>query len=467
MKPGSSRFVLAVPVLALAVALLALAVWWRTQDNVAVPERLPGADQAPDATAGGADPVLSGKLITGAGQAQDLPGDWPQFRGPGRDGISPQTNHLARNWGNGVPRQLWSVDCGEGYAGPAVRNGRVYLMDYDYDKKENALRCLALSDGREIWRYAYTMPVKRNHGMTRTVPAVSDRFAVAIDPKCNVLCVDAATGQFRWGIDLVREAGATIPPWYTGQCPLIDGASVILAPGGPDTLLGAVDIETGKWLWRATNAHDWKMTHSSVMPMTFAGRRFYVYCGSGGVAGISTTNGAVLWETTGWKISIATVPSPLPLDGGKIVLSGGYNAGAMLVQLEEQGGAIVPRVVWKLPAETFGATQHTPIFHDGRIFGTRPDGRFVSLGVDGKILWTTPAGGSFGLGPFMFADGVFLVMDDSGKLALVEDNGAEGRIASQAQILNGRESWAPMALAGNRLLARDFTRLVCMDLTPP
>ena len=82
-------------------------------------------------------------------------------------------------------------------------------MDYDYDKKQNALRCLSLADGGEIWRYAYPLPIKRNHGMTRTVPALSDKFVVAMDPKCHVLCLDAATGELRWGMNLVREFGAT------------------------------------------------------------------------------------------------------------------------------------------------------------------------------------------------------------------------------------------------------------------
>jgi outer membrane protein assembly factor BamB len=338
-------------------------------------------------------------------------------------------------------------------------------MDYDYDKKQNALRCLSLEDGGEIWRFTYTMPVKRNHGMTRTVPTVEDKYVVAMDPKCHVLCLDAATGKLQWGLNLVHEYGTTIPPWYAGQCPLIDGKSVILAPGGHDALLAAVELETGKPLWRSPNPHDWKMTHSSVMLMEFAGRRFYVYCGSGGVAGISAKDGALLWETKEWKISIATVPSPLVLDGGRIFLAGGYNAGSLLLQLRDQGGKLVPETVWKLAPEIFGATQHTPIFHDGRIFGTRPNGQFVCLGLDGKVLWASAQGEDFGLGPFLLAEGVFFVMNDSGKLSLLEGSATRFNPLAQAQVLQGRESWGPMALAGGRLIVRDFTRLVCLDVS--
>ena len=80
---------------------------------------------------------------------------------------------------------------GEGYAGAAILDGRVYVMDYDREHKQDALRCLSLADGREIWRYAYPDSVKRNHGMSRTVPAVTDKIVVALGPKCHVVCLNS------------------------------------------------------------------------------------------------------------------------------------------------------------------------------------------------------------------------------------------------------------------------------------
>jgi outer membrane protein assembly factor BamB len=469
MKFERTRFALALPLLAAAAAVAALAFWFGRPLAEAVSERLPGADQPPGAEgAATLNPVLAGKLIPGQAGPTNLsalPGLWPQFRGPNRDGISPDTTPLARSWEAAGPRLLWGVDCGEGYAGVVVRDGRVYLMDYDYTNKQNALRCLSLADGGEVWRYAYNLQVKRNHGMTRTVPALAGQFVVAMDPKCHVLCLDAATGELRWGMNLVSDYGATVPLWYAGQCPLIDGESVILAPGGHDALLAAVELATGKLLWRAPNPHGWKMTHSSVMPMEFGGRKFYVYCGSGGVAGISATDGALLWETTAWKISIATVPSPLVLEGGKVFLSGGYNAGSMLLQLQDQGGKLVPEVVWKLGAGEFGATQQTPIFHDGHIFGTRPNGQFVCLGLDGKVAWASPPVDAFGRSPYLLADGLFFVMSEEGKLSMMENSSARCKVLAQAQVLKNGEAWGPMALAGGRLLARDLTRLVCLDVS--
>jgi outer membrane protein assembly factor BamB len=89
------------------------------------------------------------------------------------------------------------------------------------------------------------------------------------------------------------------------------------------------------------------------------------------------------------------------------------------------------------------------------------------LDLDGKVLWASPVGDPFGLGPFLLADGLFFVMNDSGKLSLVEGSPARYNLLGQAQVLQGRESWGPMALAGGRLLARDFTRLVCLDVSAP
>lgn len=465
MKNINSRFALALPLLAGIAAIAALVFWWAHSVQDALSERLPGSDETPGAaSATSINPILAGKLIPGRGQTVEFPGLWPQFRGPNRDGVSLDTTPLSRSWGVGGPPRLWTVECGEGYAAPAIRGGRAYLMDYDYAKKQNALRCLSLEDGSEIWRYAYPLPVKRNHGMTRTIPAIAGKFVVAMDPKCNLLCVDADSGALRWGLNLVQQFGTTVPPWYAGQCPLIDENKVILAPGGGGALLAAVALDTGRVLWQTPNPHGWKMTHSSVMPMEFGGRKLYLYCGSGGVVGVSAMDGRLLWETAAWKISIATVPSPLVLQDGKILLAGGYDAGCMLLQLQDQDGKLTPVVLWKLPTEVFGATQHTPIFHNGQIYGVRPDGQFACLGLDGKILWTSPPGDSFGLGSFLFANGLIYLMNDSGKLSLLEDSTGGYKLLAQAQVLTGRESWGPMAEVGGRLLVRDFTRLACLDV---
>ncbi len=461
------KWVKLAPAIAGVLAAAAWVAWLGLSRPPALSMRVPGTDRPPGAPARPrGNPVLAGKTIPGPGKPADLPGLWPGFRGARLDGVAAVSAPLLKDWSGDRPKALWRVALGEGYAGAAVRAGRVYLFDYDQKKREDAMRCLSLADGREIWRFVYPLVVKRNHGMSRTVPAVTEQYVVGLGPKCHVVCLDAITGELKWGLDLVQDFGATVPQWYAGQCPLIEGDRVILAPGGPEALLMAVELATGKVIWRTPNPDDWKMTHVSILPIEFAGRRQYVYCASRGVVGVDAKSGERLWSTTDWRISIATVPTPVEVGEGKLFFSGGYNAGSLMLQLEQNGDQIVPRTLFRLKARVFGATQQTPIFHAGHIFGVRPDGAFVCLDLEGRVVWDSGPDLNFGLGPYLLAGDVFLAMDDSGTLRMLEASPEKFHLLAGRKVLNGRESWGPLCLAGTRLLARDLTEMVCLDLSP-
>jgi outer membrane protein assembly factor BamB len=452
------------PLVFACVALAGLAYVWKSGlPDGWVSLRLPifGGDSGADAS--GPSPLEKGTLTMGGGTPGELPGVWPGFRGPNRDAISPEDVSLTDSWGSGQPRPLWSVDAGEGHAGAAVLNGRVYLMDYDRNAKSDALRCLSLATGQEIWKFCYPLSVKRNHGMSRTVPAVTPKFVVSLGPKCHVSCLDAVSGKYQWGIDLVREYGSTVPAWYAGQCPLIDGDRVILAPAG-SSLMIAVDLATGKVLWTTPNRNDWKMTHVSITPMEIAGRKTYIYCGNRGVAGVAADDGSLLWENLDWKISIATVASPVPVPGNRVFLSGGYEAGSMMLEITESAGKWQAKPAFRLDADTFGATQQTPILYEGHLYGVRPNGELVCLDLQGKVLWSSGMSHRFGLGPFLVADKKIFVMNDDGDLSMVQATPKGFRLLARAKVLDGHDAWGPMAMAGGYLLARDLTRLICLDL---
>lgn len=517
-----------------------------------------------------------------------MPGDWPGFRGPNRDNVSPETAPLKKSWPVDGPKKLWSVEMGEGYAGPAVHNGKVYVLDYDppdhwlfrqddvkdfhaiaawlgdatttqptyrpltasqsqtstaasqpddaakslilqhlnallgaLDMKRvdlaslklppetraylapgggfratitpseilrfnrivieallgdavvksrhaDVMRCLSLADGKDIWRLSYPVKTKPNHGVSRTVPAVTDKYVVSLGPKCHVVCLGAADGKFIWGLDLVGRYSSEVPEWYAGQCPLIDGDRVIIAPGG-SSLMIALDLASGKVLWETPNPRRWKMTHSSVAIQELGGRKIYVYCGgdnvAGGVVGVDAQTGKVLWETTLWKIS-TTVPTPVCLPGGKVFLSGGYGAGCMMLQISAAGDKFSATPLWRLDAKDFGSVQQTPIAFGSYIYGTRPDGQLVCLDLAGGVKWASGNANRFGqaMGSYMIAEGMIFVLNDTGTLTLAEASPDGYRQLAQAKVLDDHDSWGPMALTAGKLLVRDFTRMTCLEV---
>jgi outer membrane protein assembly factor BamB len=451
-----------VPVLALAGWSTALGLWLSGGLPQPVKPRVPREPVPEERGTEAPGPELNaGTLIPGPGVPSDLPGNWPQFRGPDRSNVVRNAPFLARTWPEGGPEVAWERGAGEGHSGAAVLNGCVYMMDYDRELREDVVRCLSLADGQEIWRYTYYVKVKRNHGMSRTVPAVTDDYVVTLGPKCHVVCLDAKTGQLAWKKDLVAEFGTEVPPWYAGQCPLIDGGRVILAPGG-DPLMMAVDLATGQTLWETPNPGGWGMTHSSILPLDHPGGRQYVYCATQGVIGVSAADGRELWRRTDWKITLANVPTPVAVGEDRAFVSGGYNSGSAMIEVKEPTET---EMLWRQPPGVFGSDQQTPILYNGLIYGVIPSGEMACLRPDGTQVWSSGPTNRFGLGPYLLADGVLLVLSDqAGTLHMVEATPDGYNELTAADVLDGHDAWAPMAMAGNRLILRDLTRVVCLEL---
>lgn len=453
--------------LVVLTCLLALGLLFSLTPDQKITLRVPIAENSPDAVSAGSFTESSGVLVSGRGIPSDDQGEWNQFRGRDRDAIA-KDFPILEHWGEDDPRILWRIPVGEGHAGAAVFGGCAYLMDYDEEAREDAVRCLSLLNGEDIWRYSYPVRIKRNHGMSRTVPAVNEQYVVTLGPMGHVHCLKSASGELVWRKDLSAEYGSRIPEWYAGQCPLIESDRVILAPAGKACLMTALDLVTGEPIWETPNEENWGMTHSSIMPVWFEGALQYVLCTTEGVVGVDATDGKLLWKLPDWKIRIANIPSPLDAGDGRILLSGGYNSGAMMVQLTRQDESIVPEILFKTESRVFGAEQHTPIFHGGLIYGIIPGGRLACLTREGERLWVNEEF-NFGLGPFMMVDGKMLVLDDNhrdpGGLSLfrIGAMGAE-RIAG-ADLLEGHEAWAPMAFASGKLILRDMKTMICVDLS--
>ena len=453
------------------LGVILLFVWLSSDAAKDLKPRLPGEDNRTKTLAEEDEPIkITGRLTKLDGTPADLPGAWPRFRGPNFDAISIDENTtLARSWPEGGPQILWSIDVGEGYAGAAILAGRVYILDYDQENKADAVRCLSLADGKEIWRYDYNVKIKRFHGMSRTVPAVTDKHIVTIGPKCHVTCLDSMTGEFRWMLNLVKEYGTTVPQWYTAQCPLIEDDKAIIAPAGK-VLMMAVNAATGEILWETPNTDGWIMTHSSIVPMEFNGERFYIYCGgdqtNGGVVGISAKDGSVLWKTDQWKVR-TNVPCPVIVGDNRIFLSAGYGQyenGCMMLRLTETDGKIIAQPEYKYPTDIFGSIQHTPILYEDHIYGVRTDKQLVCLDLAGQVVWTSTSANKFGSGAYMIANGLLYLLNDSGVLTLAEPTPTGYVELAKAEVLPGHESWGPMAIVSGRLIIRNLNRMICLDV---
>jgi outer membrane protein assembly factor BamB len=309
--------------------------------------------------------------------------------------------------------------------------------------------------------------------MSRTIPAVTDRFVVTIGPRCHVMCVDALSGDFLWGIDLEKEYETEVPLWYTGQCPLIDGSTAVIAPGGSALLIG-VDCAAGEVVWETPNPRGWEMSHSSVMPMTLDGVRMYVYCALGGVVGVAAEGdrrGQVLWETDSWSPNVAA-PSPVVFEDGRIFLTAGYGYGSAMLQIRETDGSYAVETLYRLsPKEGLACEQQTPFLYQGYLFGVLPKdagdlrNQFVCYDPEGSMTWTSGKTKRFGLGPFLAADEKFYVLSDDGVLTMLEASTGQYVELGRARVLDGQDSWGPIALAEGRMLLRDSRRMVCIDVS--
>lgn len=460
-----------------ALYIILFADWMGSDSAVSISARVPGMDRKSEILAmqGKADVKvkIGERFAKYDGAPSALTAEWPWFRGVMHDNISLDTTPLADSWPAGGPPVLWSVELGEGYAAPAVRHGCVYLLDYDEAAGEDALRCFSLDDGREIWRRSYRVPMKRNHGYSRTIPAVSDLYAVTMGPMCHVMCVDAVSGELRWGMDLAADHGATVPLWYAGQCPLIDDGTAIIAIGGEELIRG-VDCAAGSKVFSVPNPGGWKMSHSSIVPAVIHGKRMYIYAAVGGTCGISAEQadlGKMLWQTTEWDASVI-VPTPVVLEDGRIFLTAGYGAGSMMLKIERTADSFEVRTLFKRnPREMLACEQQTPVYYEGRLYGVMPkDGgglarEFACYSPEGGLIWSSGRERRFGLGPFMLVQDRFLVLNDDGALTMLSlSGGNEYRELAHARPLQGQDSWGPMAMCEGRLLIRDSRRMVCLDL---
>lgn len=470
IKPASGLIVTVAATLFYAGVI----VWWHAYTpNYKFDAQTPGADNRPQGTARKIDDVLVGEFFMQYSEEENssLNGKWTCFRGADFSNIIRTDDKIALTEGN-YPVE-WSVTTGEGHAAPVIFNGRVFILDYDEGLNSDALRCFSLASGKELWRRWYRVAMKRNHGFSRTAPVIGDNCIITIGPQGHVMCCDPISGAMKWSLDMQKQFGSEIPFWYTGQCPRIDGNVLVLAPAGENVLLMGVDCRSGEIVWQTPNTLKYKMSHSSITPMTINNKRMYVYAGVGGICGISAEKndaGTILWHTEKWSPSVIA-PSPVQISKNAIFMVAGYGAGGVLLHLNGGGNKWTVAVDEQYkPSEGMSSEQQTPIMYNNMLISIMPKdggtlrGRIVYHKPDDlhKPVWYSTE--RFGLGPYLVINSNLFVFNDDGELFIYELGQKDMKLLKNQRIFDGVDAWGPMAYADGRLIVRDAHNLSCIKI---
>jgi len=399
---------------------------------------------------------------------------WPRFRGEHFDNICRSPEGLIDKFPEGGPVISWQHEMGEGYAGATVYKDLVYVLDHDEELRADVLRCFRLDTGEELWRRGYYISIKRNHGMSRTVPAVTEKYVLTLGPRGHVMCTDRLSGEYRWGLNVALKYGGDIPLWNTGQCPLVYEDKAIIATGG-QSLMVAIDMESGELLWETPNPDAWQMSHSSVMPWEYKGVKMLVYSSFGGACGIAAEGdleGQVLWKTGAWNHQ-TVAPSPLCFPDGKVYLTAGYGAGAMVLQLRGEGPEFEVEVEAEFgPREGLASEQQTPVVFGNHVIGVQPKdagglrNQMICVHPSNfrEVVWSSGGDVRFGLGPYIIADGKMYLVDDDGTLVIIRPSTSGYEELDRFQVLEGHDAWGPIAIAEGYLIMRDSRNMLCLDM---
>jgi len=402
-----------------------------------------------------------------------LTGKWTNFRGAKSDNIivAPETINTS---GDNYP-VLWTVETGEGYAAPVIYNGRVYLLDYDEALNSDALRCFSLETGKELWRRWYRAPIPRLHGFSRTAPVVGENYIITIGPQCHVMSCHPITGELKWSLDMQKEFEIETPRWYAGQCPLVDGNTLILAPAGEKILLAGFDLHTGEMIWSTPNTPGYEMSHSSVMLMTFYEKKTYVYVGEGGVCGISAEEydrGTLLWETSAWQPP-TIAPSPVQITVNQFFMCAGYGMGGALFQLDRQSDRWVVSIIEQYkPNEGLSSELQTPIFYNNMLISVIPkDGgtlrnRLACYSPSNlhTPLWTSNADERIGSGPYVVINNHLFAFSENCIFYVYEILQQGMRLIKKQPVMDGINAWTPLAYADGILIVSDVHAMKALKI---
>jgi outer membrane protein assembly factor BamB len=427
-------------------------------------------------------------LVTGLGlfASKVRADDWPQWLGPQRDSIWRETG-LVEKFPEGGPPMKWRAEIAGGYAGPAVADGRVFVMDYvttgnqkpnptsrsKLDGTERVL-CFDATDGKQLWKHEYDCHYEISYPAgPRATPAISDDKVYTLGAEGNLFCLNVATGKEIWSHDLKKEYKTKTPMWGFCSHPLIESNKLFCIVGGEGSVAVAFDKDTGKEIWRALSAKE--QGYSAPMLMEAGGKKQLVIWHAESINGLDPETGKVYWTVPidpNYAMSIMT-----PRKEGDFLFAGAIEMKAVMLKLStDKPGA---EVAWRGKKDTgLYPVNATPFLTDGLIYGIGHEGELRAVKVEtGERLWESLAAATNGkkartATAFLVKNGDrYVLMNDAGDLILAKITPKGYEEISRANILKptgeafGRSVvWSHPAFANRCVFARNDKEIVCVSL---
>ena len=400
-----------------------------------------------------------------------LTSDWPQWRGPDRDGIS-RDNGLLKQWPAGGPKLLWQVnDIGDGYSTPAVVGTRIYLMS-NRGMENEFVQALSTQDGKPIWttRVGNVGNPNQNppYAKARSTPTVDGDFVYVLGSDGDLACLEARNGKIRWQKSIRKEFGGQPGEWAYAESPLVDGDLVVVTPGGAQATMAAVNKRTGATVWKSAVPDAGPAGYASAIVVKGGGRRQYVQLLPKGIVGVDAKTGQFLWRYAEAAKGPAQYITPIARDGN--VYGGALGVGGGLVRLKPDGGGVAAEQVYfarGLPNGIGGA-----VLVGENLYGTEAGQKLVAAEfATGKVKWQAD---SIGWASVAYADGHLYLHGINGEVALVEATPEgyreKGRFSPPAQPKKKHVgpfpegAFAYPVIANGRLYIRDLGTLWAYDI---
>jgi outer membrane protein assembly factor BamB len=389
--------------------------------------------------------------------------EWPQWRGPNRDGVVRGVTAPAK-WPRAL-KEEWRVPVGEGVSSPVVAGGRVYLLTRQKADEEVVL-CLDLHGGNQIWRSAYAAPYRLGgpaHGFEgpRSTPAVAGGRVYTFGISGILSCLDARTGNLLWRKDFTRQYPQTAPGWGTSASPLVADGLCILHVGGPDRGgLTAFDAATGdvRWCYDGDGP-----AYGSPILADLAGGRQVVTLTLNYFLGVSATTGKLLWKLPCREIHSENCLTPVRYKD--LLIFAGRKERPRAIRLEKGPAGVTPREVWRGDGPTLYMT--SPVLAGDWLFGLsdRNQAQFFCLDArTGKTLWES--GGRLECGAAVVnAGSAWLALTTSGELFVVRPGATAYELTAKYRVADSH-TWAHPVFLGDRILVRDQTTLRSIRMGP-